>query len=106
MLIFLFQLTLIRRHKQVSILPLEDVICPVLLQLLVELQADAHVYFGFVFFGIRYPNGKEIINTTVNNNMLNLHLRMFTTLPVKYTIKICYSDQNALRLLFAQGIPE
>ena len=26
-----------------------------LLQLLVELQADAHIYFGLVFFGIGYP---------------------------------------------------
>ena len=26
-----------------------------LLQLLVELQADAHINFGLVFFGIGYP---------------------------------------------------
>ena len=31
---------------------------------------------------------------------------MFKYLPVKYAIKICYSDKNALRFLFTQGIPD
>ena len=66
------QRTFVRSDKQVPIFSLENVICPMLLQLLVELQADAHIYFGLVFFGIGYPTETNIKVT--EKKCLNIYL--------------------------------
>ena len=80
----------LRSHKHVAVLSLKDALGAVLLQLLVEFQADANVDFRTIIFGIgQSTRGGDRLASSYSGQVL----------PVESSVKICHRHQNTLRLL-------
>ena len=79
-------------HQHTAVLPLQDPLRPVLLQLLVEFQADADVDLWPIIFGIGQSSKTAF-------EPAGLQTWTCLILPVEGSVKVCHSNQNTLGLL-------